>query len=339
MKSALITGINGQDGAYLAAHLLKQGYRVIGAARRSAAHGDSRLVELGIEKDVEIKTIELTESSNITHLIKQLQPDEIYNLGAQSFVAESFASPEYTANVDALAVLRILEAIRAHCPETRFYQASTSEMFGKVQAIPQSETTPFYPRSPYGVAKLFGHWSTVNHRESYGMHATSGILFNHESPLRGPEFVTRKITKTLASIRQGDATVLKLGNMDAKRDWGFAGDYVVGMWLMVQAQEADDFVLATGQTHTVREFVAAAASVCEFDLEWTGTGPAEKAIDRKTGKTIVAVNPEFYRPAEVDLLIGDPSKAKAKLGWQATVTFQQLSEMMMMADLKRAAKK
>ena len=339
MKTALVTGIYGQDGAYLAEHLLKQGYRVVGAARRSAANGDSRLVELGIENEVEIKSIELTETSNVAQLIKQLLPDEIYNLGAQSFVAESFSCPEYTANVDALAVLRILEAIRAFCPGTRFYQASTSEMFGKVQTVPQTETTPFYPRSPYGVAKLFGHWSTVNYRESYGMFATSGILFNHESPLRGAEFVTRKITKTLAQIKHGKATVLQLGNLDAKRDWGFAGDYVVGMWLMMQASVADDFVLATGKTHTVRQFVLAAAAICGFDLEWTGKGTEEKALDRKTGKTIVAVNPEYYRPAEVDLLIGDPGKAKAKLGWQSTVTFEQLSEMMMIADLRRTANK
>lgn len=337
-KKALVTGVAGQDGAYLAAHLLAKGYEVYGTYRRSANFSAWRLQELGVADHVQMKEMELLEMSNVMGVIRDVQPDEIYNLAAQSFVASSFTQPVYTADVDGLGPLRILEAIRYVSPETRFYQASTSEMFGKVQAVPQTESTPFYPRSPYGVAKLAAHWATINYRESYNLFACSGILFNHESPLRGREFVTRKITAELAFIKQGREKPLELGNMDAKRDWGFAGDYVRGMWLMLQQDKPDDFVLATGETRTVRDFINAAAPLYGFDIEWQGAGEQETGRDKKSGKLIVRVNPQFYRPAEVDLLIGSPAKAEKALGWKRETSFAQLVEKMAKADLDKVAK-
>lgn len=337
-KRALITGITGQDGAYLARLLLEKNYQVYGAYRRTASTNLWRLEELGLTNQIKLVPLDLLEFSNIIRTLEKTQPDEVYNLAAQSFVALSFEQPIYTGDVDALGVARLLEAIRTVNPKIRFYQASTSEMFGKVQAIPQTESTPFYPRSPYGVAKLYAHWLSVNYRESYGMFTTSGILFNHESPLRGLDFVTRKITASMARMRHKQQEVLELGNLDAQRDWGFAGDYVEGMWRMLQQPEGDDYVLATGVTHSVRSFVEWAAAAAGFDLEWKGKAEKTKGIDRKTGKTIVRVNPEFYRPAEVDLLVGSPKKAKDKLGWKPKVSVAKLVEMMVKADLKRAAK-
>ncbi len=334
-KTALITGINGQDGAYLARLLLSKGYRVVGGMRRSSTPNVQRLEELGIANDVTFVDLDLFELTNLIRCVETQKPDEIYNLAAQSFVALSFEQPLYTAEIDALGTLRFLEAIRHINPKIRFYQASTSEMFGKVQAIPQDETTPFYPRSPYGVAKLFGHWSTVNYRESYGLHASSGILFNHESPLRGREFVTRKITLGMATIRHGQAEVLELGNLDAKRDWGFAGDYVEGMWRMVQQERPGDYVLATGETHTVRNFAEKVAQWFGFDLAWSGQAEREIGTDRKSGKVIIRINPNFYRPAEVDLLLGSPRLAEEKLGWKRKVGFEALTEMMCAADDRR----
>lgn len=336
-RRALITGISGQDGAYLAKLLLDQGYEVYGALRRSATQNLWRLEELGIADKVLFEPFELLEFSNIVDVIRRVRPAEIYNLAAQSFVAASFAQPLFTGDVDGLGVARMVEAIRFVDPSIRFYQASTSEMFGKVREIPQSETTPFYPRSPYGVAKLYGHWMTVNYRESHGIFAASGILFNHESPLRGVEFVTRKITSTLAKIKHGLAECLELGNMDAKRDWGHAADYVRGMWLMLQQDEADDYVLATGQERTVRDFVNIAAEIAGFKLAWDGEGENEQARDSGTGRVVVQVNPKFYRPAEVDLLLGDPAKANSKLGWVPEHSFDSLVTQMVRADLDRLA--
>lgn len=337
-KVAIVTGVTGQDGAYLSKLLLEKGYKVYGAVRRSASTNFWRLEELGVRNEIEYVSMDLCEYTNIIRTIRKIQPDEFFNLAAQSFVAASFEMPMYTADADGTAVLRILEAIREFSPATRFYQASTSEMFGKVQEIPQKETTPFYPRSPYGVAKLFGHWMTINYRESYNMHASSGILFNHESPLRGREFVSRKITSTLANMSRGHESVLELGNMDAKRDWGFAGDYVEGMWRMLQQPEGGDYVLATNETHTVRKFVEIAARYVGFEIEWSGSAENELGIDKKTGRTIVKINPAFYRPAEVELLIGDPAKAEKVLGWQRKMSFEGLVEAMQQADLDRAAK-
>jgi GDPmannose 4,6-dehydratase len=337
-KRALITGITGQDGAYLAKLLLEKNYQVYGAFRRTASTNLWRLEELGLTNQIKLVPLDLLEFSNIIRTLDKTQPDEVYNLAAQSFVALSFEQPIYTGDVDALGVARLLEAIRTVNPKIRFYQASTSEMFGKVQAIPQIESTPFYPRSPYGVAKLYAHWLAVNYRESYGLFTASGILFNHESPLRGLDFVTRKITASMARIRHKQQDLLELGNLDAQRDWGFAGDYVEGMWRMLQQPEGEDFVLATGVTHSVRSFVEWAAEAAGFDLEWKGKAEKTKGIDRKSGKTIVRVNPEFYRPAEVDLLVGSPEKAKAKLGWKPKVGVAKLVEMMVKADLKRASK-
>ncbi len=336
-KRAFITGVTGQDGAYLTKLLLEKGYEVFGAHRRSASTNLWRLEELGIADQVKLVPFELLEFSNIARSLEKTQPDEFYNLAAQSFVATSFEQPLYTADVDALGVTRVLEAIRMVNPKIRFYQASTSEMFGLVQETPQNEKTPFYPRSPYGVAKLYGHWMTVNYRESFGLHASSGILFNHESPLRGEEFVTRKITTTLARIKHGKQKVLELGNLEAKRDWGFAGDYVEGMWRMVQQDQADDYVLATGQTHTVKDFVDRAATVMGFNLEWQGQAEQMKAVDAKTGDVVVQINPEFYRPAEVELLLGNSEKAKSRLGWKLEVSFEQLVILMADADLKKAS--
>ncbi|MFX4220519.1 MAG: GDP-mannose 4,6-dehydratase [Thalassobaculum sp.] len=333
MKTALITGVLGQDGAYLSKHLLEQGYRVLGAYRRSASSSNWRFRRLGIENAVENVPLELLEFSNVLRLIETARPDEVYNLAAQSFVAASFDQPLYTSDVDALGVTRLLEAIRTAAPQARFYQASSSEMFGKVQAPAQSETTPFYPRSPYAVAKLYGHWITVNYRESFGLHASSGILFNHESPLRGREFVTRKITATLAEIAAGADTVLELGNLDSERDWGFAGDYVRGMWLMLQQEQPDTYVLATGVKASVRRFVEIAGMAAGFDVEWSGEGVHTVGRDRRTGRDLVRVNPAFFRPAEVDVLLGDPSKARTVLGWRPEVDLAGLAEMMVRADM------
>ncbi len=332
MKRAFITGVMGQDGAYLSKLLLDKGYEVWGAFRRSASLNDWRLRRLGVQDDVKLIPFELLEFSNIVRVIEKVEPDEVYNLAAQSFVGVSFEQPIFTGDVDGLAVARLLEAIRMLKLPARFYQASTSEMFGQIQDSIQSEKTPFYPRSPYGVAKLYGHWITVNYREAFGMHTSSGILFNHESPLRGIEFVTRKITSTLVRIKRGEANMLELGNMDAKRDWGFAGDYVDGMWRMLQQDDGDDFVLATGRTETVRDFVRLAGKATGFDLEFEGMGVDEIAIDRKSGRTLVKVNPEFFRPAEVEVLIGDPGKAKEKLGWAPKIGLEELAEMMVEAD-------
>lgn len=332
MKKAFITGITGQDGAYLAKLLLDKGYEVHGGVRRISQHENTRLDILGVSNDVHLHEFDLTEQNNIFRVIRDIEMDEFYNLAAQSFVGSSWELPVYTADVDGLAVVRILDTLRTIRPETRFYQASTSEMFGLVQEVPQSETTRLYPRSPYGVAKVYGHYITMNYRESFGMHASSGILFNHESPLRGKEFVTRKITLGLAALAHGGDQPVELGNMDAKRDWGFAQDYVEGMWRMLQQDEADDYVLATGVTTTIRDFFTYAAEALGMDLEWSGENEHETATDRKTGKLVMKVNKKFYRPAEVDLLIGDPTKAEEKLGWKASVDIQNLAQMMAKSD-------
>ncbi|MBV1795911.1 GDP-mannose 4,6-dehydratase [Siccirubricoccus sp. G192] len=334
-KTALITGINGQDGAYLARLLLEKGYRVAGGVRRSSLRNLGRLEELGIAGQVELIDLDLFETTNILRATDRLRPDEVYNLAAQSFVAVSFEQPLYTAEIDALGPVRLLEALRQQGGGTRFYQASTSEMFGKAQASPQDETTPFYPRSPYGAAKLYAHWMTVNYRESYGLHASSGLLFNHESPLRGIEFVTRKITHTLARVKHGQAPVLRLGNLGARRDWGFAGDYVRGMWQMLQQPQPGDYVLATGETRTVREFVECAAAPLGFDIAWQGRAEQETGTDRRSGRRIVEVDPAFFRPAEVDVLVGDSSRARARLGWAPLVDFAALVAMMAEADERR----
>ena len=334
-RTALITGISGQDGAYLAQLLLGKGYRVVGGLRRSSRSAIPRLVELGILDDVELVDFDLAELGNIMRTLEKTKPDEVYNLAGQSYVGLSFEQPLYTSDACGIGALRILESLRQVAPTARYYQASTSEMYGKAQAFPQDETTPFYPRSPYGVAKLFAHWATVNYRESWGLHASSGILFNHESPLRGREFVTRKICWSLAQIRHGQLDVLELGNLEAQRDWGFAGDYVEGMWRMLQHPEAQDFVLATGERHRVREFVEAAAARLGFAIEWSGSGADERGIDRKSGKTIVRINPALYRPAEVDSLLGNSKKAQQLLGWTRKIGFVDLVHMMADADDKR----
>jgi GDPmannose 4,6-dehydratase len=336
-KKALITGITGQDGAYLAELLLEKGYEVYGTYRRTSSVNFWRIEELGIDKHPKLYLVEydLTDLSSSIRLVEQTQPDEIYNLAAQSFVGVSFDQPLATAQITGLGPVHLLEAIRIVNPKIRFYQASTSEMFGKVQEIPQIESTPFYPRSPYGVAKLYAHWMTINYRESYNIFGASGILFNHESPLRGREFVTRKITDSIAKIKLGKLDVLELGNMDAKRDWGYAKDYVEGMWRMLQVDSPDTYVLATNRTETVRDFVSMACKAAGIQVRFEGTGEAERGIDESTGKTIVAVNPKFYRPAEVELLIGNAAKAKADLGWEAKTTLEELCRMMVEADLRR----
>lgn len=338
-RRALITGISGQDGAYLARFLLHKGYQVIGARRRSASGGLWRLEELGILNQVEMYPIDLLEFSNIMCVLEKVRPHEIYNLAAQSFVGTSFDQPLYTADVGAMGVTRMLEAVRMIDPAIRLYQASTSEMFGMAREMPQSERTPFYPRSPYAVAKLYAHWMVVNYRESYGLHACSGILFNHESPLRGEEFVTRKITQGLARVRHGLSDVIELGNLDAARDWGFAGDYVEAMWAMVQRERADDFVIATGRTATIREFVKLAGAAAGFDIEWRGEGEAATGIDRNTGRTVVRVNPAFYRPTEVDILLGNATKARETLGWAPKMRLEELAHMMMAADMERVERR
>lgn len=338
MKKALITGIMGQDGSYLSKLLLEKGYKVYGATRRNGSGSDWRHKYLGISGEVEIIDFELLEQSNIQRAIEKYNPDEIYNLAAQSFVAVSFEQPIYTTLVDAMGVVYILEAIRQVNPKIKFYQASTSEMFGKVQEIPQTEKTPFYPRSPYGVAKLHAHWINKNYRESYDFFGCNGILFNHESPLRGEEFVTRKITMALANIKLGNQEFLELGNLDSKRDWGFAGDYVEGMYMMLQQDKADDYVLATNETNTIRYFVEVAGKSLGFDIEWQGENENTIGVDKKSGKTIVKVNPKFYRPCEVDLLIGNPEKAERILGWRPKVKVNELAEMMVKADYDRLKK-
>ena len=334
LKKALITGITGQDGAYLARLLLEKGYEVYGAYRRSAELNINRLKQLGIDERIIFTPFELLEFTNIYRSISKVQPDEIYNLGAQSFVQLSFEEPIYSSDVTAIGPVKILEAIREINPKIKFYQASSSEMFGKVQQTPQNENTPFYPRSPYACSKLFAHWMTVNYRDSYNIFACSGILFNHESPLRGSEFVTRKITRAAARIKQGLQKELLLGNMDSKRDWGYAAEYVKAMWLMLQQERPDDYVIATGEVHSVREFVELAFKYAGFDIKWQGTGIDEKGIDKKTGKTLVRINPEYFRPAEVDYLKGDYTKAKEKIGWEPKTTFKQLVKMMVENDVR-----
>ena len=339
MMTTVITGITGQDGAYLTELLLEKGYTVYGTYRRTSSVNFWRLEELGVAKHPNLHLVEydLTDMGSAIRLLQSSGATEVYNLAAQSFVGVSFDQPIATAHMTGVGPVHLLEAIRIVNPKIRFYQASTSEMFGKVQAVPQVEDTPFYPRSPYGVAKLYAHWMTVNYRESYGIFGASGILFNHESPLRGREFVTRKITDGMAKLKLGKLDVLELGNLDAKRDWGYAKEYVEGMWRMLQADAPDTFVLATNRTETVRDFVTMAAKAAGFALEWQGKAEQERGIDTATGKTVVAVNPKFYRPAEVELLIGNPAKAKAKLGWEPTTTLEQLCAMMVEADLRRNA--
>ena len=338
-RKAFITGITGQDGAYLAQLLLSKGYTVYGAFRRTSSVNFWRLQELGIAQHPQLQLVEydLTDQGASIALVQKIQPDEIYNLAAQSFVGVSFEQPATTAHITGVGALHLLEAVRIVNPRIRFYQASTSETFGKVQAVPQSEDTPFYPRSPYGVAKLYAHWMTVNYRESYGIFGSSGILFNHESPLRGREFVTRKITDAVARIKLGQLEMLELGNLDAKRDWGYAQEYVEGMWRILQAEQPDTFVLATGRTETVRDFVRMAFQAIGVILDFRGSGETEVGIDIASGKTRVRINPRFYRPAEVDLLIGDPAKAHAQLGWQAHTSLEALCHMMVEADLRRVA--
>jgi len=339
MKKALITGITGQDGSYLAEFLLNKGYEVHGIIRRASTFNTARINHLYSDPHVNgVKFFlhygDLSDAGNLERIITKVNPDEIYNLGAQSHVRVSFDIPEYTGNVDGLGTLRLLEAIRETGIRTRFYQASSSEMFGQVQTIPQNEATPFYPRSPYGCAKLYSYWITKNYRESYGLFACNGILFNHESPRRGETFVTRKISRALARIKLGREKKMYLGNLNARRDWGYAQDYVEGMWLMLQQDKPGDYVLATGETHSVREFVAEACQVLNIDLVWEGVGLDEKGKDKKTGEVIIEIDPKYFRPAEVDLLIGDFSKAKKDLGWEPKVKFKELVKIMAEADLE-----
>lgn len=337
-KRALITGIRGQDGAYLAKFLLENGYEVWGADRRTGEGSFWRLKELNILEKTKIIPMDLLEITNIQKVIEYVKPDEIYNLAAQSFVKDSFDMPIFTAEVNAIGPLRILEAIKTIKPDIKFYQASTSEMFGKVQEIPQKESTPFYPRSPYAVSKLFAHWITVNYRESYNLFACSGILFNHESPLRGPEFVTRKISLSVAKINYNLQDKIVLGNLDSKRDWGYAPEYVEGMYLMLQQESPDDYILATGETHSIREFVETAFKIIDIEIIWQGKDVNEKGIDKKTGRILVEISPEFYRPAEVDILIGDYTKAYQKLGWKPKTKFEKIVEIMVTSDLEKIRK-
>lgn len=340
-KVALITGITGQDGAYLAEFLLDKGYVVHGLRRRSSSFNSGRVDHLyrdphDIQRPFYLHYGDMTDATSLIRVIQETRPTEIYNLAAQSHVHVSFETPEYTANADAVGVLRILEAIRIldMVKDVRFYQASTSELYGKVHETPQRETTPFYPRSPYGVAKLYGYWITVNYREAYGIHASNGILFNHESPVRGETFVTRKITRAVAAIQQGQQKILYLGNLDAKRDWGHARDYVEGMWSILQQDAPDDYVLATGETHSVRAFVTAAFKVVGREIQWSGKSDSEIGKDVKTGELLVAVDPRYYRPTEVELLLGDASKAQKVLGWKPRISFQQLVDEMVLSDMK-----
>jgi GDPmannose 4,6-dehydratase len=338
MKKALVTGITGQDGAYLTEFLLKKGYEVYGSFRRTSDLNLSRLRYLGVDDKVHFVSLELHEFTNIQRTIEKVRPDEIYNLASQSFVGLSFEIPLFTADATGLGPLRLLEAVRTVNAKIKFYQASSSEMFGKVRSTPQNEETPFYPRSPYAVSKLFAHWMAVNYRESYGMFVCSGILFNHESPLRGLEFVTRKITHSVARIKHGYQSDVLLGQLDSSRDWGYAPEYVEAMWLMLQQPEAQDYVIATGETHSVREFVELAFKGAGYDIEWSGKGVDEIAIDKNSGKTIVRIDPRFYRPAEVDFLVGDYTRAKKLFGWSPKTTFKELVEIMLEHDLKLVAK-
>lgn len=341
MKKALITGITGQDGSYLAEFLLKKNYKVYGIQRKASTFNTARINHFfDKESYPNFETFygDLVDGSNINRIIEKVEPDEIYHLGAQSHVRVSFDIPEYTGDVTGLGTLRILDAIKESGIRTKFYQASSSEMFGKAQEIPQKETTPFHPRSPYGCAKVYAYWITKNYRESYNLFACNGILFNHESPRRGETFVTRKITRGLARIKLGIDKKLYLGNLDAKRDWGYAPDYIEGMWLMLQQEKPDDYVLATGETHSVREFTEEAAKLLDFNLSWEGKGLEEKGIDRKTGKIVIGIDPVYFRPAEVDLLVGDASKAKEKLGWEPKVRFDELVEIMVKEDFKLESK-
>jgi len=337
MKKAIITGITGQDGAYLTKLLLKKGYQVFGTYRRTSSVNFWRLDELGVTHHTNLKLIEydLTDEGASMRMISSIMPDEVYNLAAQSFVAVSFEQPITTSQITGLGCLNLLEAIRTINPKIKFYQASTSELYGKVTEVPQNEKTPFYPRSPYAVSKLFAHWMTVNYRESYGIFACSGILFNHESPLRGLEFVTRKITNAVARYKQNNSEVLELGNIDAKRDWGYAQDYVEGMYLMLQQSEAVDYVLASGETHSVRDFVELAFAEIGINIKWQGKGLEEQGLDDSTGDVVVRINPKFYRPAEVDLLIGDPALAKSKLDWKSRTSLKELCSMMVKRDIER----
>ena len=338
-RTAVITGVNGQDGAYLAALLLDKGYQVFGAYRRSSTLNFWRLEHFGLlgRPGLELVEYDLTDLSSSLRLIARARPDEVYNLAAQSFVGISFDQPLATGGINGLGLVNILEAIRQIKPDARFYQASTSEMFGQVQQIPQTEETPFYPRSPYSAAKLYAHWMTINYRESYDLFAVSGILFNHESPLRGLEFVTRKITDAVARIKLGRRDCLELGNLSAQRDWGYTREYVEGMWLMLQDPEPDTYILATGRAVTVRDFVGLAFEAVDMEITWQGEGVAEEGVCPRTGRVLVRVNPKFYRPAEVDILIGDPAKAKAKLGWEAKTGVEELCRLMVAADLERVA--
>lgn len=336
-KTALITGVTGQDGAYLSALLLEKGYKVFGTYRRTSSVNFWRIEELGIKNHPNFNLVEfdLTDQSTSIHLIEAIQPDEVYNLAAQSFVGVSFDQPITTALITGLGAVHLLEAIRIVNRNIKFYQATTSELFGLVQEVPQTENTPFYPRSPYGIAKLYAHWMTINYRESYNIFATSGILFNHESPLRGREFVTRKITDTVAKIHLGQHDILELGNIDARRDWGYAKEYVEGMWRMLQVDTPDTYVLATNRTESVRSFVELAFGAIGTQIEWSGKAENEIGIDSSSGNILVKVNPKYYRPAEVDLLIGDPSHAENKLGWKPTTTLEDLCKMMVVADISR----
>ncbi len=340
MTSALITGITGQDGAYLTKLLLSKGYEIHGTYRRSSSTNFWRLEELGVADHPRLTLVEydLTDPSTNVRLLDRTRPDEIYNLGAQSFVGVSFDQPLTTAAATALGPVHLLEAIRIVNPKIRFYQASTSELYGKVQEIPQSEATPFYPRSPYGVAKLYAHWMTINYRESYDIFGSCGILFNHESPLRGQEFVTRKITASVARIQASQQERIELGNLDSKRDWGFADEYVEGMWRMLRADRPETYVLATGRTETVRDFVTMAFAAAGIEIEWNGKDADETGVEAGTGRVLVSINPRFHRPAEVDLLVGDAAKAKRELGWEAKTTLEELCAMMVRADVERLAK-
>ena len=343
MKKALITGITGQDGSYLTELLLEKGYEVHGIIRRSSSFNTGRIDHLYNNPEILNKTLflhygDLSDSSSISRLIEKIKPDEIYNLGAQSHVKVSFEIPEYTCDTTGLGTLRILDAIKESGIKTKFYQASSSEMFGLVQEVPQKETTPFYPRSPYGCAKLFAYWITKNYRESYNIFACNGILFNHESPRRGNTFVTKKITRELVKIKLGLSDKLYLGNLEAKRDWGYTKDYVYGMYLMMQAEKPDDYVLATNETHSVREFIELSCKHLGIDLKWQGEGINEKGIDKETNKVIIEISPRYFRPAEVDLLIGDYSKAKTELGWEPKVKFEELVKIMIEADMEQEKK-
>ena len=343
MKKALITGITGQDGSYLAELLLEKGYEVHGIVRRVSTFNRERIAHLFLEphegRGITLHYGDLTDSSSLHRIIRDVSPDEVYNLGAQSHVRISFDIPEFTGEVTGISTTRLLEAIHHDNPKTKFYQASSSEMFGKVAETPQSETTPFHPRSPYGVAKVYSYWMTVNYRESYGMYAANGILFNHESPRRGENFVSKKVTSGLAKIIANKQEKLYLGNLDAKRDWGYAKDYVDGMWRMLQQDKPDDYILATNETHTVREFIEEACKIIDIELRWEGKELEEKGIDAKTGKAIIEIDPKYFRPAEVDVLLGDYSKAKKILGWEPKVKFQELVKIMMDYDLKLAQDK